>query len=78
MLIGNREYDSIVIKDEFNCVLAIIDDNSILQKNDWSINNRISIEQEPTSEYYDGYYKRKTLPSYTTVIRANKKAVAKI
>jgi len=77
MLIGNKEYDSIVIKDEFNCVLAIIDDNSILQKDDWSMNNCISIEQEPTSECYKGDYKRKTLPSYTTIVRANGKAVAK-
>ena len=59
MLIGNKEYDSIVIKDEFNCVLAIIDDNSILQKDDWGINNCISIEQKPTSECYKGDYKRK-------------------
>ena len=77
MLIGNKEYDSIVIKDEFNCVLAIIDDNSILQKDDWSMNNCISIEQEPTNEYYEGDYKRKTLPSYITIVRPYKKAVAK-
>ena len=69
MLIGNTEYDSIVIKDEFNCVLAIIDDNSILQKDDWRVNNRISLEQEMTNEYYEGNYKKENLPTYITLVK---------